>query len=75
MRPANHKHQAATCRFLPDPPETAEDGAQVTLLRRSAWSSMLIASLELAKQGEVEPGRGDDFGPILVRPARDPFPP
>ena len=36
---------------------------------RSAWSSTLIAGLELAKQGEVVLGQGWDFEPIHVAPA------
>jgi segregation and condensation protein A len=56
-------------RLLPDPPEQPGRDARETLRRRSAWSSTLIASLELAKQGEVELGQGEDFEPIHVAPA------
>ena len=62
-------------RFLPDPPETAENGALARLRRRSAWSSTLIASLELAKQGEVKLGQGEDFEPIHVAPTCGQSPP
>jgi segregation and condensation protein A len=62
-------------RFLPDPPETAENGALAKLRRRSAWSSTLIASLELAKQGEVKLGQGEDFEPIHVAPTCGQSPP
>ena len=56
-------------RFLPEPPGTAENATRANLRRRSAWSSTLVASLELAKQGEVELGQQEVFEPILVAPA------
>ena len=56
-------------RFLPDPPVIAAGEVLDPLRRRSAWSSTLIASLELAKQGEVVLGQGDDFQSIYVAPA------
>jgi chromatin segregation and condensation protein Rec8/ScpA/Scc1 (kleisin family) len=34
--------------------------------QRSAWSSTFIASLELARQGEVVLGQEQDFQPIHV---------
>jgi segregation and condensation protein A len=55
-------------RFLPDPPEMPESEMHETLRRRSAWSSTLIAGLELARQGEVVLGQGGDFEPIHVAP-------
>ena len=36
------------------------------LRRRSAWSSTLVASLELAKRGDVALAQGEDFQTILV---------
>jgi segregation and condensation protein A len=49
-------------------PEAA--GASRSILRRrAAWSSTLIASLELAKQGDVVLGQDMAFGPIHVAPA------
>jgi chromatin segregation and condensation protein Rec8/ScpA/Scc1 (kleisin family) len=36
------------------------------LRRRSAWSSTFMASLELARQGDVALGQGRDFAPIHV---------
>jgi chromatin segregation and condensation protein Rec8/ScpA/Scc1 (kleisin family) len=39
---------------------------QAALRPRSAWSSTFIASLELAKQGNVLLGQGGDFKPIHV---------
>jgi segregation and condensation protein A len=60
---------APLARFLPDPPEIAESEARKKLRRRSAWSSTLIAGLELAKQGDVVLGQGGDFAPIHVAPA------
>jgi segregation and condensation protein A len=53
-------------QFLPDPPVIAEPEAGETLRRRSAWSSTLIAGLELAKQGEVVLGQGGDFEAIHI---------
>jgi segregation and condensation protein A len=56
-------------RFLPDPPEQAGDA----LRRRSAWSSTLVASLELARQGEVHLAQDGVFAPIhLSGPPADP---
>ena len=44
--------------------------APETELRRcSGWTSSFVASLELAKQGEVTLEQGEDFGPIQVSPA------
>jgi segregation and condensation protein A len=60
---------APLARFLPDPPEIADSEAQEKLRRRSAWSSTLIAGLELAKQGAVVLGQGEDFEAIYVAPA------
>jgi hypothetical protein len=51
-------------RFLPDVPDHADGESRLTLRRRSAWSSTLIAGLELAKQGDVVPGQGEDFEAI-----------
>ena len=44
------------------------------LRRRSDWSRTLIAGLELAKQGEVVLGQGEDFQPIYLRPLPSPAP-
>jgi segregation and condensation protein A len=51
-------------RFLPAPPEIADSQSHRALRRRSAWSSTLIAGLELAKQGDVVLGQGEDFEAI-----------
>jgi segregation and condensation protein A len=61
--------EAALDRFLPDPPDVPEADLRATLRWRSAWSSTLIASLELAKQGEVVLRQGGDFQTIHVAPA------
>ena len=50
-------------RFLPDPPTNAAREAH-PLQTRSAWSSTFLASLELAKQGEVVLGQGEAFQPV-----------
>lgn len=60
------------CRLdalLPETPAATGTGAAPPLRRRSAWSSTLVASLELARQGEVGLGQGGDFTPIHVGPA------
>ena len=60
-------------RFLPDPPEEAGDAPHPTLRRRSAWSSTLVASLELARHGEVHLAQNGGFTPIhLSTPSADP---
>jgi segregation and condensation protein A len=56
-------------RFLPDPTDIPESGARGKLRLRSAWSSTFIAGLELAKQGAVLLGQGEDFEAIHVAPA------
>jgi segregation and condensation protein A len=53
-------------QFLPDPPASE---AWTPLRRRSAWSSTFAAALELAKQGQVVLGQGEDFEPIHIAPA------
>jgi segregation and condensation protein A len=52
-------------RFLPDMPPRGG------LWRRSAWTSVFAASLELAKQGTVALAQGDAFSPIQVIPGRN----
>jgi segregation and condensation protein A len=54
-------------RLLPDPPEPPEAELRETLRRRLAWSSTLIAGLELARQGEVVLAQSGDFQPIHLR--------
>ena len=52
------------------PTATMEGSAPETALRRcSGWTSSFVASLDLAKQGEVTLEQGEDFGPIRVSPA------
>jgi segregation and condensation protein A len=60
---------APLARFLPAAPESADSDSHRALRRRSAWSSTLIAGLELAKQGDVVLGQGEDFEAIHVAPA------
>ncbi len=50
--------------FLPDLSDDAVTAPQLGLRRRSAWSSSFIASLELAREGEVRLGQGGDFQTI-----------
>jgi len=56
-------------QLLPDPAAVSESEPQQPLRRRSAWSSTLIASLELARQGDVMLVQDADFQPIHVAPA------
>jgi segregation and condensation protein A len=55
-------------RFLPELAQISERRVWAKIGLRSAWSSTFIAGLELAKQGEVVLGQGDDFKPIHVAP-------
>lgn len=52
--------------LLPDADAVSEQTQRSGLRRRSAWSSTFIASLELARQGDVVLGQGGDFEPIHV---------
>ncbi|WP_286839983.1 ScpA family protein [Acidiphilium sp. 34-64-41] len=54
-------------QLLPDPnQQTAPPETQTRLRRRSAWSSTFVASLELAKQGDVALAQAENFDPIIV---------
>lgn len=55
--------------FLPPAPIENATETQVALLRRSAWSSSLVASLELNRQGIIELQQEEGFGDILIRSA------
>lgn len=55
-------------RLLPDASDQADVEPRRDLRRRSAWSSTFIASLELARQGDVVLGQGGDFEAIHVAP-------
>ena len=55
--------------FLPDLGKGADNDKRQALLRRSAWSSTLIASLELARQGEIVLRQEASFGDIEIAPA------
>ena len=57
---------AALDRLLPDRDALSERAPRAPLRRRSAWSSTFVASLELARQGDVVLGQGGDFQPIHV---------
>jgi segregation and condensation protein A len=50
--------------LLPDMPDLAEGETLPALQRRSAWSSTFVASLELAKQGDVVLAQEGTFQPI-----------
>ncbi len=54
--------------FLPAVSETADCEGRRALRRRSAWSSTLIAGLELARQGALVLEQDADFKPIQVAP-------
>lgn len=52
------------------PAAPMQGSAPETALRRcSGWTSIFVASLELAKQGEVTLEQGEAFSPIQVSPA------
>lgn len=53
-------------RFLPDPPDDVESKEMSRRRLCSAWSSTLIASLELARQGNVVLGQEEPFTTIHI---------
>jgi chromatin segregation and condensation protein Rec8/ScpA/Scc1 (kleisin family) len=53
-------------RFLPELAKFSEREVWGKMRLRSAWSSTFIAGLELAKQGTVVLGQGEDFETIHV---------
>ncbi len=55
-------------RFLPQAPTAPEPPAEALLRRRSAWTSTFVASLELAKQGDVVLAQDGAWTPIQVKP-------
>lgn len=63
---------ASLDRFLPDVPTAGDIPARAGLHRRSAWSSTFLASLELARQGDVTLRQEADFQAIRVTPAGGP---
>ncbi|HEY0205857.1 MAG TPA: hypothetical protein VGC15_17065 [Acetobacteraceae bacterium] len=56
-------------RLLSEPTKDAGSGIEATLKRRSAWTSTFVASLELAKAGEIRLAQDEAFGMVHVRPA------
>jgi chromatin segregation and condensation protein Rec8/ScpA/Scc1 (kleisin family) len=57
-------------RFLPDPAAIAADGAPQVLQRRSAWSSTFVASLELARHGDVALAQQAFLAPVHLSTAQ-----
>jgi segregation and condensation protein A len=57
-------------QLLPAPDASVDAAPPTALRRRSAWSSTLIASLELARQGEVALQQERDFQPIHLAPVK-----
>jgi len=55
-------------RLLPERTAGVEGGTETALRRRSAWTSTCVASLELAKQGEVGLQQDQGFAPVRVQP-------
>jgi len=52
---------------LPGPnQQAAQAQTETRLRRRSAWSSTFVASLELAKQGDVALAQAENFDTISV---------
>jgi segregation and condensation protein A len=56
-------------RLLPEESAAAQVPAGPALKHRAAWTSTFIASLELAKQGDVAMAQEDGFTAIHVSPA------
>ena len=57
---------AALSRFLPDVPDKGTIAIRAALRRRAGWTSTFLASLELAKQGNVALAQEGLFMPIHV---------
>ena len=55
--------------FVPDVTDAAATTSEPGLWRRSAWSSSFVASLELAKEGELQLAQGGDFHVIHLSQA------
>jgi len=55
--------------LLPEAADAAGAEAQSLLRRRSAWTSTFVASLELAKRGDVALAQEAFLDPVHVRPA------
>ncbi|HUW79484.1 MAG TPA: hypothetical protein VMV54_01165 [Acidocella sp.] len=58
-------------RFLPRPGKAQDAKAQTLVRRRSAWTSTFVASLELAKQGELVLAQGEFLSSIHVSKYRN----
>ena len=58
-------------RLLPGRTGGAGSDAATALKWRSAWASTFVASLELAKAGQVRLAHDEAFGMVHVRPASD----
>ena len=56
-------------QLLPEESAVAERPAGLALMQRAAWTSTLVASLELAKQGDVTLAQEEGFTAIHVSPA------
>jgi segregation and condensation protein A len=67
-RLADKPEGVALDQLLPDEVPDADEPSRRTRLRRSGWAATFVAGLELAKQGEVVLGQGEDFEPIHVAP-------
>ena len=59
-------------QLLPDEAPDVSEPSRGAPLQRSGWAATLIVGLELARQGEVVLGQGEDFETIHVAPANDP---
>ena len=55
-------------RFLPDVPNEAGEQTPSHVRRGLAWGCTFVASLELAKQGDLTLAQEGLFAPIHVRP-------
>ncbi len=65
-RLAETTESVGLARLLPDPDTAVAEAPQSTLRRRSGWSSTFVASLELARQGEVVLAQTGAFQAITV---------
>ncbi|HQT86887.1 segregation/condensation protein A [Acidiphilium rubrum] len=63
-------------QLLPGPnQQTAQRPTETRLRQRSAWSSTFVASLELAKHGDVALAQEENFDPIIVSVSSSDQPP
>ena len=72
LRLTEQPEGVALDQLLPDQPLDVSEPSRRARLWRSGWAATFVASLELAKQGEVVLGQRDVFETIQVAQARVP---